>query len=516
MVKKLIDEWKYTVIGLLVILLVGFILRFVNLTSLPVFADEAIYIRWAQVMKSEPTLRFLPLSDGKQPLFMWLMIPFLKFISDPLVAGRLMSVCAGLGTILGVFFASYLLFKNKKVALISSAAYALVPFAVFFDRMALSDSLLTMYGIWTFGFCVLLTKTIRLDVAMITGFFLGAALLTKSPALYFSLLLPTVFIVGVTSIKVLKWKNIITYLVLLVPTYLIGYGMYNILRLGPEFHMLAIRNMDYVHPLSHIWTYPLDPLKPFLHRNMQFYWILGTGGLFITWLLSYLLNYKKWTKELLVLSLWLIVPILISSEFSKTMTARYVLFSMPFFVILSSTVFLAKEKWSRYLSLLLALVFVAQGLLFNYKLLFKPETANLPRSERSGYMEEWTAGQGIREISDYLKNESNKNPNLKILVGTEGFFGTLPDGLQIYFDKDQRISVIGIGLELDKVPEPLLEAKQAGNRVFLVANDERVHTDLTALNLEIIRTYPKAIRPDGTQQSLVLYEVTNKALQKNK
>ena len=64
----------------LMILLIAVILRFSYPNSLPVFADESIYIRWAQIMRSEATLRFLPLSDGKQPLFMWAAIPFLKII----------------------------------------------------------------------------------------------------------------------------------------------------------------------------------------------------------------------------------------------------------------------------------------------------------------------------------------------------------------------------------------------------------------------------------------------------
>ena len=69
-----------------------FILRLPNLTFQPIFADEAIYIRWAQVMRAEPTLRFLPLFDGKTPLFMWAMIPFLKIFHDPLFAGRFLLI----------------------------------------------------------------------------------------------------------------------------------------------------------------------------------------------------------------------------------------------------------------------------------------------------------------------------------------------------------------------------------------------------------------------------------------
>ena len=79
---------KAIIIGLLILVLAA-VLRFVNLNSLPIFADEAIYVRWSQVMRAESSLRFLPLSDGKQPLFMWATIPILKiFTTDPLLAGR--------------------------------------------------------------------------------------------------------------------------------------------------------------------------------------------------------------------------------------------------------------------------------------------------------------------------------------------------------------------------------------------------------------------------------------------
>jgi predicted membrane-bound mannosyltransferase len=71
---------SFLLLGLLIF--VYFILRLPNLTLLPVFADEAIYIRWAQVMKSEPTLRFLPISDGKTPLFMWIMMPLFKIFEE--------------------------------------------------------------------------------------------------------------------------------------------------------------------------------------------------------------------------------------------------------------------------------------------------------------------------------------------------------------------------------------------------------------------------------------------------
>ena len=117
--KKIFTEWKWTIVALILILAVGLGLRITSLTILPIFVDEAIYVRWAQVMAHEPTLRFLPLSDGKQPLYMWVLMFLIKYFSDPLFIGRLVSVIMGLGTALGVFTFSYLLFKNKLTSLLS-------------------------------------------------------------------------------------------------------------------------------------------------------------------------------------------------------------------------------------------------------------------------------------------------------------------------------------------------------------------------------------------------------------
>ncbi len=149
--RKFIKEnWVY-LIGFIAITAI-YLFRLVNLTIIPVFADEAIYIRWAQVMKSVETLRFLPLSDGKEPLFMWAIIPLFKFVTDPLTAGRLVSVISGFGSLIGLFTLSYLVFNNKKAALFTSLIYVISPFTFFFDRLSLVDSMLSMFGIWTFIF----------------------------------------------------------------------------------------------------------------------------------------------------------------------------------------------------------------------------------------------------------------------------------------------------------------------------------------------------------------------------
>ncbi len=511
MKKFLKNNWLYLIAAFFILLL--FSIRFINVNLLPVFADEAIYVRWSQVMRAEETLRFLPLSDGKQPLFMWITILFFKLFEDPLLAGRFVSIFAGLGTLLGVATASYILFKNKIVTLVASLFYALSPFTFFFDRMALADSLLSMFGIWTFIFGYLSIKKSRLDLAMIAGFTLGGAWLTKSPALFFALMLPFFWLFAPWK-KGLK-KNLRVFLKSLSLSLIsiaIGFGFYNILRLGPNFHMIAIRNMDYVYPLGHLFERPFDPLKVFMVASFKWIWVMGPLSLLVLSLISYFANIKNYGKQILVLTIWFLGPIIVQSEFAKTLTARYFLFTIPYLILLAASVFTTKNKLVRNISTAFVALFIIQSSIFNYHLISNPEKAPLPRVERSGYLEEWTAGHGIKETADYLIREQEANPQEKIVIGTEGYFGTLPDGLQMYLNDYPQITAIGVGLTFDELPTPLYESKKFGNKTYLLVNDSRYYYDPEKKGLKLVKEFPKAEKPTGVRDSLLLLEVTDEAV----
>jgi len=482
------------------ILLLSFLIRLYNINHLPIFGDEAIYIRWAQIMKAETGLRFVPLSDGKQPLFMWSVMPFLKFISDPLISGRIVSVFTGVGTTLGVGILTYLLFKSKNAALIALSIYAISPFTVFFDRMALVDSMLTFFGVWTLIFAVLTVRFKRLDYAMFTGFTLGGALLTKSPAVFFSSLIPFTLLLLLSKKGGVK-KDVFKVLPLFFVTYALGYGLYNILRLGPEFHMLAIRNRDYVYPITHIFESPFDPLVTFLKASVVWFWELGPGIFIFLAIAGILSNFKKFSREVVLLSAWAFIPLFASAEFAKVFTARYVLYILPFVVVLAASFFIRiNMKFTK----ILLLVFIVHASIVSFRVISNVESAPLPRTERSGYLEEWTAGTGIKETSEYIRLQYTNDTSKKIVVGTEGYFGTLPDGLQAYLNDVPDITVIGTGLDFTEIPNSLIESKNAGNRTYFLVNDSRLKIDYNELKLELIAAYPKAFRKEGTREYNVL------------
>src|SRR5688572_22984012 len=111
---RFFKKYIWIVLGL-GILTLFFFTRFYNILSLPIFTDEAIYIRWAQIAANDAAWRFISLTDGKQPMYVWIAMILMKLIEDPLLAGRLVSVLAGLGTMIGIFFLTSEIFKNRKI-----------------------------------------------------------------------------------------------------------------------------------------------------------------------------------------------------------------------------------------------------------------------------------------------------------------------------------------------------------------------------------------------------------------
>ncbi len=105
--------------------------------------------------------------------------------------------------------------------------------------------------------------------------------------------------------------------------------------------------------------------------------------------------------------------------------------------------------------------------------------------DREQHLTEWSSGIGIREIVQYFKNKPNKG---KIYVYTEGFFGTLPDGLAIFLN-NYGIGVDGVGVPVLGITEKAFKKQEQGYEVYLVGNSTRVK--INDLRLEIIKEFPK-------------------------
>jgi len=486
-------------ISLAVIFLIFFTLRLINLNGLPVFVDEAIYIRWAQVMRAEPTLRFLPLSDGKQPLFMWATIPMFKIFNDPVIAGRVLSILSGFGSLLGLITFSFLLFSSPLIALITGFLYATIPYTVFFDRLSLVDSLLAMFGIWSLVIGYLYVKKPRLDLAMILGGILGAALLTKSPAVFFYLWQP---ILAIFFLKKIHFKSVIKLLAGWFLAFIISQGIYNILRLGPNFHMIGSRNQDYLFSFSEILKHPFNPLIGNLKSTFSWIFTLLTPPIAISILFSF--SQKNTRKKALGILMVSLLPLVAQALIAKVYTPRYLYYAILPLIVLAplGLIWVTKGMKRQVFLITLILLFPLVTSIFY---ILKPAEVNMPRRMRHGYLEEWTAGWGQKDLADFLIDLESKGE--KIVVGAEGYFGTLPDGLQIYTEGHPNITIIGVGQPLVNIPEAI-ENTSKDNLIFLVLNKSRNKLRFQDLQkLKLIKTYKKPARPDGTQEELQVYQL---------
>lgn len=500
--------------GFFLVILVSifyFFTRIQNLTSIPVFGDEAIYIRWAQIIQSEETLRFIPQTDGKQPLFMWINAVTLKVFSDPLISGRIISIFAGFGLVLVLFFTTSIslnyndsekdiskfiknsLNKNFYFSIFTSLIYCLLPFSFFFDRLATADNLLSFFGLCSLLFSLLLAKFHRLDLTLILGFILGLAWLTKSPAIYFIVL--SIFTFLLLNLKKIK------LIFLPIISSIIAFLIYNILRLGPQFNQIAIRNKDYIWSFSEVLKHPLDPLKPHLLNTLTLYQQYISWPIVIITIVGLVLYFKdnKFKIHHLIIICWWLLPLIANAAMAKVFTARYILFTLPPLIILISIGFskLLSVLKNKPLKLFLAIIIFILNINFIYKISTDPFHQKLPSTE-TGYLTDWTSGWGIKDIADFLKQRS-KIAN--VIVGTEGAFGTLPDGLQIYGNKIPHLTIIGQGLEFTEIPSSLINAKNYGDEVYLLINQSRFK-NMSLNQLKLIKSFDK---PDGDK--LILYEI---------
>lgn len=493
-------KYRFEILTFLAIAVVFFILRLPNLTLQPIFADEAIYVRWAQVMRAEPTLRFLPLSDGKTPLFMWAMIPLFKIFHDPLYAGRFLSVISGFLTMMGVLFLGWRFF-NKRTGFIAAFLIAVTPFIVFFDRMALVDSMLAAFSIWSLNLGLLLIKYPRLDIAMFLGFLLGGGLLTKPPGFFNVVVLPI-------TILIFNWKEKIRQSKLLkifslwVLAIIITVIIYNILRLGPGFVNLNTRNQDYVFSPQDILKRPWDPLWPHLFDLRGFFLSLLGFPLMLLIAVSIIFMFQKRNRIAIAVFFWAVIPLFIQTSLLKTFTARYILSSIPPLLTLAAFGLDQILKFNffkkKYLQIAVLLIILIWPMFFIFNLLLNPANTPLYKNEKKGYFEDWTAGYGFPEIADYLTEKSKKD---FLVVGTEGFFGTLPDGLQIYLNKNRQIVLVGSRATVSA------QLRQAAidHPTYFVANKSRYY--LYQEGLELIKEYKKPVGPDGSQDAILFFKV---------
>src|SRR3989344_3266641 len=494
--------------AIIAIFLLFFATRLINLNIIPIFTDEAIYSYWAKVALNDPIHRFISLEDGKQPLFIWIAAIFQNFINDPLIAARLVSFVSGLGSLIGVYLLSLELFKNlsfttrQKIAKISSLLYVILPFTLLYDRLALFDSLLTMLGIYAVLFTIKMAKEPRLDTAMLNGFVIGLALITKSSGNFFLYLLPVSLLLF--NFKQSKaFKKIIKWVFFSLITFILSQLIYNSLRLSPLFYIIERKNYEFIRTFNEVLSDPL--LFAFSNFKNMVLWlaIYTSPPLFIIFIACLFYAFFKKELRLIYLTLLIFAPFFAEVFFNKVLYARFMLFYFPYLIILIAffTVFIL-EKYKKYTNISLAvfLLMLSVPAFTSYKLLTDPARANIPEGDSNQYFNDWPAGYGISEIVGIIKQDSQKTP---VHVATEGTFGLMPFALNIYFFENENVHISSYWpLDSQNLPREIFDIAKTQKTYIVLYQTKKEPVD------PIIKIVAKYQQGKGNS-FMRLYEISN-------
>jgi hypothetical protein len=508
-------------VALLLVIVGALALRAYDIRSLPIFTDEALYLRWASDIWDQKTRMslFIPLmDDGKQPLFMWLSVVTMRLFDDPLVAGRAVSVVAGTCGAVGVVLTGRRL-GGVLAGLVAGVLYAVAPFAIFYDRMALPESLVSAAAVWSlclgvYGVTRTQTRRDAVLLGIALGTVLGAALWTKLSALWI-VPVPLLCMVLLRDIRKVSAPAI---------GLAVGYGMLAVfgvlLMLAPgSDKQMNIVSMHSLSP-SQLLSFPVDIWAP----NASNYW---------TWIQTYLPAPLFWLVlaavpwglvfrrrvALLLLGSWVVLalpPLLLTAH---ELTTRYMVHTyFPLLILAALPVQPAMELLrsrlggnGRHQAVAAAmgaavlLGVTAPSLAFDLRFDADPVTSNLAETDRYEYINSWASGYGFQEALDLVLRRAAEYNQL-VFVLSDHFAGLPRDGLVLYLKGvpnvrhyvDGHIPWSGVGL---------VDAWRSHNvSILVVRNDGRYPDDSFESQVPEAKLIGLFWKPDG-KKSFRVYEM---------
>jgi 4-amino-4-deoxy-L-arabinose transferase-like glycosyltransferase len=457
-----------------------FVTRLVSIRSVPIYIDEAIYLKWSRDAIHGNLWASL-LWDGKPPLHAWMMAPLLGLIKDPLLAGRLTSVFAGALTTLGMFLLGREL-MNSKFGLLAAFLFVACPYALFYDRLAIAESLLLALFVFAIYFAVKAARSVNSYYLIGAGVATGLALLTKGTATLLCPILGFAYLARSRADKgrekgrpLLRWSAAVALSLLL------AFAIENLLRLSPQFaarsHFIATRTKSLSAALA-------TPAKQFLAFNAS---ILDNMLKFLTpvvlvlALLGLFLGIKNRWRPMYFLLSWLLIGAGVISLVGRFAWSRFYLVLVPplllsaAFVIHGLGVSLAMAWKDGRIS---AKRLTAAALAATLVLVLVTGVAQVSSLEKGmitarqgdvAFLSGRTAGVGMTEMVRFLDDESRSQP---VNVVVNDYFVQLV--LELYMGGDPNLNVITLQLEYRNGFSDLLrstiEGAAANRPTYVVIN----------------------------------------------
>lgn len=427
------------------LIILYFLIRLPNLTLLPIFTDETNYLDWGWRAIHAPGHLWYSLYDAKPPLVMWLFGLFQSLISDPLLAGRLVSVLFGLATLLGLYFVAKKYF-SVSVALLTSVFYLLSPLFHLYDRQALMESALTAVFVWLIYF---------FDHPLISGLLLGLGLLIKPTALLFF----APFLV-IRSLSLLKSPNFGRAFLYSLISILLSLIIILPMLAQPIWQKTSSLTGQYLQFPSPVF------LSNFVTTADILFWQLTP---FVT--LAILIGLYQFRRTHWLLAVWVFLPLLLQILTGKFLIHRYLAPFLPPLLLFAAAVL--RRPLTITVTLLVPLALVLLQTL-NPPAYFHLLSRFTPNSYIGGYVTAEPSGYNFLQAKRYFSDLTQQGP---FTLGVGLFSGNPEAAFIVYFRNHPQITVSYLDAQLFNFdinqygclsyPKPLYLATRDANTVGL-------------------------------------------------
>lgn len=413
-----------------------------QLTSMPIFNDEGIYLHWGREFyqglgKGYPLMVAV---DGKQtgvPL-VYGLLQFLPI--DPLLSVRFFSVAVSLVTFLAIL-AVYKKVSEKRPDIFLVLLLTFSPYLLFFDRMALPDGLIAA----CYTLSVLISLSLFEKPQIIKGLALGAVIALgwwfKSTIL---IILPPFLILLVWRFRKKDFSS-----GRLIAAVLAG-AMIFLLMVAPiifhpDYQRMAFPESNRIYSFSEVLRQAPKLFTDKAPLYTAWFADYATPLVFMSFLLGILCPIKK--KGYRPLFVFLVVPILAEIFLVKIFSARYIVYVLPLFLLFSYEGFsFIKQKSWKYAFLFATLLssMTVSLLLIFYPGRFYQLMEKFPkgREDLYQYFDGWTSGYGVKEAADWITKDAGERLSV-VFVRDDS--GNPEDAMYVFLRRD-NIKVFPINL----------------------------------------------------------------------
>jgi len=413
--------------------------RLPGLALLPIFLDEILHVRWA-----------LLLSQGARPwdatwkwgraLTIWLGALASPWAENLLLANRLVSVALGALTLWAAVGVARLLL-GPRPALVAGAVYALCPYTLFHDRMALTEAGLAAFSALTLLFSLRAAESGRRRDAILAGLAGVLAVLVKALGVL-SLAIPALVLVVLGPLRPRLGTLALTYAVALPPS------------------LLAVRRFAATENAQHMAELFTggggafaDRFAASLLEALSWLWTWCTPPLAALALAGAVLGAVRRDRKLLLLAVLAVYPV---AAFSVALTWRmpryYLPAAVPLLLLAAAAVdraaVLAASRWRdadrahAWLAGALALAALVPALRFDRELWTDPAHAPMPPADRFQYVSGWPSGYGVRDTERLVREELLRYPQgLTVVIHANRFqnLRVTPLALSLAFAREPRV-----------------------------------------------------------------------------